>query len=171
MTEFLILRLVHVLGGVFWVGAALFNFIWLGPAMAQAGSAAAPIMGYFRRRRLFVVLPTIALLTILSGLRLMQLTSGGFDPDWFRTGRGATFGAAGAAAILAWLIGMLVAMPAQKRMGALAATLAASPDDAARAAASAQMTRIQRRMAVVGPVVTALLILAAAGMAVARYVG
>ena len=171
MTEFIVLRLVHVVGGLFWVGAGLFNFLWLAPAMMQAGPAAAPIMATLQRRRLFVVLPTVALLTILSGLRLMQLMSNGFSAAYFQTGPGATFGAAGGAAILAFLLGITVALPTQKRMGALGAALAQATDDAAREATRAEMGRLQRRLAVLGPVVTGLLVLAAAGMAVARYVG
>ncbi|HUF12664.1 MAG TPA: hypothetical protein VMN78_06175 [Longimicrobiales bacterium] len=171
MTEFFVLRLVHVVGGMFWVGAGLFNFVWLGPALAQAGPAAGAIMLSLRRRRLFVVLPTVALLTILSGLRLMQLTSNDFSAAYFRTGPGATFSAAGAAAILAFLLGLTLAMPAQKRMAALGASLASAADEAARAAPRAEMARLQRRMGVLGPVVTALLVIAAVGMAVARYVG
>ena len=34
--ELLVLRLVHVLGGIFWVGSALFMAIFLFPALASA---------------------------------------------------------------------------------------------------------------------------------------
>ena len=44
MAELIVLRLVHVLGGIFWVGAGLFNMVYLGPAMAAAGPAAAGSM-------------------------------------------------------------------------------------------------------------------------------
>lgn len=170
MTELIVLRLIHVLGGVFWVGAALFNFMFLMPAMAAAGPAAGPILATLRARRLFVILPTIALLTILSGLRLMQITSGGFAASYFETGYGRTFAVSAAAAILAFLLGITLAMPAQRRMAILGPTIASAPDDAARAAAQHEMVRLQARMGIVGKVVTALLVLAAAGMAIARYV-
>ena len=169
--EIIALRLIHVLGGVFWVGAALLNFLFVAPALQAAGPAAAgPVMGTLRKRKLTVVLPTVAVLTLLSGLRLMMIQSGGFDPAYFETGLGATFAAAGAAAILAFLIGITVAMPAQKRMMVLGPQIAAATDDASRAAAQAEMARLQKRLATVGPIVTVLLILAAAGMAIARYV-
>lgn len=171
MTEILVLRLIHVVGGVFWVGAALFSFIYLGPALAEAGAAAGPIMGSLRRRRLFVVMPSVALLTILSGLRLMWITSGGFDGAYFGSGRGATFAAAGLAAILAFLLGAILMMPAQKRMAELGPTIAAMSDAAARGAAQAEMAGLQRRAGLVGTVIAVLLLVAAAGMAVARYVG
>ena len=170
MIELYLLRLIHVLGGIFWVGAALLNFLWIGPALAQAGPAAGQIMETLRRRKLFVVLPTVALLTILSGLRLMQLMSNDFSAAYFATGRGMTFATGAGAALLAFLLGLGVAMPAQKRMGVLGASLALTTDESARAAGAAEMARLRRRMAVVGPIVTGLLLLAAGAMAVGRYV-
>jgi uncharacterized membrane protein len=171
MTELIVLRLVHVLGGMFWVGAGLFNFMYLGPSLMAAGPAAAgPVMQTLRRRRLFVVLPTVAVLTLLSGLRLMMITSNGFEASYFRRGVGATFAAGGAAAILAFLIGIMVAMPAQKRMAALGPQIPTAPDETTRGALQAEMARLQRRLGVVGPLVTGLLIAAAVAMAIARYV-
>ena len=69
------------------------------------------------------------------------------------------------------MLGLAVALPAQKRMGALGAALAQATDDAAREVTRAEMGRLQRRLAILGPILTGLLLLAAAGMAVARYVG
>ena len=51
--EMLILRVVHVLGGIFWVGSALFMAFMLMPALASAGPAAGAVMGAMQRRRLF----------------------------------------------------------------------------------------------------------------------
>jgi hypothetical protein len=55
-------------------------------------------------------------------------------------------------------------------MAALGPQIAAATDDATRAAAQAEMAHLQRRLRIMGPIVTGMLILAAAGMAVARYV-
>ena len=70
-TELVVLRLVHILGGIFWLGSGLFTTFFLIPALGRAGPAAAgPVMGALQQRRLFTVLPVVALLTILSGVRL-----------------------------------------------------------------------------------------------------
>lgn len=170
MPEIIVLRLIHVLGGVFWVGGALLNFLFVVPAITAAGPAAAgPIMAGFKQRRVHIVMPTVALLTLLSGLRLMMIQSGGFDAAYFSTGLGMAFATGGVLATLAFLIGVSVAMPAQKRMGALGPTLATG-DESARAAAQAEMARLQGRLRTVGPIVTVLLVLSAVAMAVARYV-
>lgn len=171
MTEILVLRLIHVLGGIFWVGSLLFVGLFLMPTLAGIGPAAGPVMAGMRERRLMVVMPTVALLTILSGLRLLWIASGGFAAAYFTTPRGGTFAASGAAAIVAFSIGMAFLRPAQQRMGAVGATLAQGPDEAARGELVAEMGRLQRRTATLNRIIIVLLVLAAAGMAVARYLG
>ena len=169
MAELIVLRLIHVLGGIFWVGAGLFNLLFLAPAMAAAGPAAGPIMQVMKRRRIFVIMPTVALLTILSGLRLMMIVSGNFGGAYFRSDAGAAFAFGGACAIVAFVIGVAFAMPAQRRLGAIGPELAAAADDATRARLQAEASRLQGRMRRAGPATAILLVLAAVAMAVARY--
>jgi uncharacterized membrane protein len=170
MAETFVLRVVHVFGGMFWVGSALFNTFYLFPAMGEAGPAAGPIMGSMRRRHLFVVMPTVALLTILSGVRLMWMTSGGFPAAYFATGPGAIYGWSGAAAIVAFMVGVFVQRPTGMRMGEIQQALAKTTDEHARADMVARLERLQRRNTMVGRVLVVLLIAAATGMAVGRYV-
>jgi uncharacterized membrane protein len=170
MAEMIVLRIVHVLGGLFWVGTTLFNSLYLFPAMAEAGPAAGAIMGSLQRRRLFMVMPVVALLTILAGLRLMWITSAGFSSAYFASGRGATFGWSGAAAIVAFLIGMFFGRPAGMRMGQVQQAMAKVNDDDARAELRAELQALQRRSTMIGKLVNTLLILAAAGMAAGRYI-
>lgn len=42
--ELLILRIVHVLSGTFWVGSMLFTMIFLFPSLQEAGPAAGSVM-------------------------------------------------------------------------------------------------------------------------------
>ena len=169
MAEILVLRVIHVVGGMFWVGGMFFNSLFLMPAMIEAGPAAGPVMGGLQRRRLFVVLPIVALLTILAGLRLLWITSGGFAPSYFATARGATFAGSGAAAILAFALAMEITRPAAARMGTLRQSLPAVEDAPARAKIEDEIGRLQRRMQRVGGFLNFLLLVAAVGMAVGRY--
>ena len=116
------------------------------------------------------MLPLVAVLTLLSGLRLLMLASNGFDGAYFGTGAGRTFSTSGGLAILAFAFGMTVSRPASMRAAAFGGRLAAAPDDAARAALGAELARLRSRAATLNLVTTALIVLAAAGMAVARYV-
>jgi hypothetical protein len=118
---------------------------------------------------MFVILPSLALLTILSGLRLMWIMSGGFSASYFAAPSGVAYAAAGASAIVVFILGVAVARPLAVRMGALAAEAARAPDDAARATLSRQLAAARKTNAVIGAALTALLLASAAGMAVARY--
>src|SRR5687768_5581068 len=165
--EILVLRLVHILGGIFWVGSGLFTTFFLVPALASSGPAAGQVMAALQRRRLFTALPVSALLTILSGLRLMWIGSAGFAPAYFASASGGTLAASGAAAIVAFLL----ARPAAVRAAQLGASLAGTPEGAGRAAVAGELAALQRRGGIATAVAVALLLLAAAGMAVARYLG
>jgi uncharacterized membrane protein len=168
--ELIVLRLVHILGGIFWLGSGLFSTLFLVPALGQVGTAAGPLMGALQQRRLFTVMPVVAVLTILSGLRLFQIVSGGFAPAYMSSRTGQTFLWSGIAAILSFLVGILVARPAGVRAGQLAAALANLPEDQ-RPGRLAEVDRLRRRGGIAGTVAMVLLVGAAAGMAVARYLG
>ena len=169
-TELLVLRLVHILGGMIWVGSGIFNSFFLLPTLAQAGPAAGQVIAGLQRRRLFTILPIVALLTILSGIRLMQITSAGFSPAYFASTSGRTYAWSGVAAIVGFLVGIVVARPAAMRAASIGATLATATDAAARASLTAKLERLRRTSSVASSVSVALVVLAAAGMAVARYV-
>lgn len=168
--ELLVLRVVHVLGGVFWLGSGLFTSLFLLPALAGSGADAGAVMAGLQRRRLFTVLPVVAVLTILSGLRLMWIGSGGFSPAYFESGMGLTFAISGALAILGFLFSLLVARPAMLRSGQLAASMGTVPAGPARDAISARIGVLQRRGALSSFAAVGLVTLAGAGMAVGRYV-
>jgi uncharacterized membrane protein len=167
--EMIVLRIVHVLGAIFWVGAGLFNTFFLGPAMAAAGPAAGPVIAGLQKRRIFTVLPIVAILTILSGARLMMIASGGFNPAYFSSPMGRMFAIGGAAGIVAFLLGITFVRPAGNRMSATAAALASTTDGAQRAQLGATLESIRNRFQTFNLIVTTLIVLAALAMAVARY--
>jgi uncharacterized membrane protein len=169
MAELLVLRLVHILGGMIWVGSGIFTTFFLLPTLAQAGPAAGQVIAGLQRRRLFTILPIVALLTILSGVRLMQITSAGFSPAYFNSASGRTYAWSGVAAIVGFLIGVIIARPAAIRAAKLGGSMAQSTDAAARAAQTATLERYRRTSSIASLVSVALVVLAAAGMAVARY--
>jgi uncharacterized membrane protein len=171
IAEILLLRLVHILGGIFWVGSGLFNALFLIPALGKAGPAAGQVMAALQQRRLMTVLPTVAVLTILSGLRLMWIMSGGGNPAYFNSAVGRTFSMSGGAAIVGFLVGVFLARPAMMRAAAVGRSLAAATDATERSALATQMEAARRRSGVANIASLALVLLGAAGMAVARYLG
>jgi hypothetical protein len=144
----LTLRLVHIMGGAIWVGMMVFNVFFLLPAFADAGPAGGAVGQALQRRKVMVVTPIIALLTILSGIGLMMRVYGGMVGMVLNLGAAVT--------IVAFLIGILFMRPAMIR-----ATVTTDP-------AEAQRLRAQGN--VLGRVVVYMLLFALATMAVARYV-
>lgn len=167
--EILILRLIHVLGGIFWVGTSMFTSLFLVPALASAGPNAGVVFAGLQRRKLFLALPVVAILTIASGARLMSIASGG-SSAYFASPTGRMFSLAGLAAVIAFFISLLIARPAAVRSAKLGASLPTA-GDAERAAITEELARLRRRGGTATAIVSVLLLLTAAGMAVARYVG
>ena len=165
--ELLVLWLIHVVGGIIWVGSTFFSFVWLLPSVVKAGPAGGQVMVNLQKRHFMTVLPIVAILTILSGVRLMQLVSSGFSAGYFRTSMGRGFAISALLSIVGFLIGLMVARPATVRIARLQQT--AASDQTSKELVQAEIKKLQSRAAMSGTIVMVLLVLAAAGMAVSRY--
>ena len=169
--EIIVLRFVHVVGGIFWVGAILLNSLFIFPALMEAGPAAmGPVMAGLQRRKLMAILPVVAVLTILAGARLMSIAAAGSDGAYFQSRTGVTLVIGALAGIVSFLIGMFVGRPTGARMGQVGARMARATD-VERPALAAEIAMLQRRSNVASKTVTVLLLVAAGTMAVARYLG
>jgi uncharacterized membrane protein len=168
--ELLVLRLVHILSAILWVGSGLFTTFFLVPALMASPAAMGEVVAGLTRRRLFLVLQIAAALTILSGLRLLAIDSAGFSGSYFATGTGRTFAISGLLAFIAAVLSFGVSRPAMVRAGAIAASIAASSDAAEKARLNSEADRLRRRSTIASTAAVSLGILAAAGMSIARYV-
>ena len=165
----IVLRFLHVVSGALWVGMFAFMTFFLMPAFGEAGPEGAKVMAAMAKRRIPVIMPVIALITLVSGFWLFQRLSGGQAGALMATPVGKTFGIGGLAALLAFLVGMILGRPIMMRSAKLAESLStASPADRSRI--QAEMQHLRARGATLNRVVMALLLLALAAMAVARYV-
>src|SRR3954468_7614031 len=126
------------------------------------------VMDGLRRRRAFSVLPTIGLLVVLSGVRLLWIDSAGFAESFLSTGPGRTFSLGGTAGILAFLTQILVQLPAGRSLGKIAAALAGSPSPEERQRLTAQAVRMRRRNSLGVRLAVAFGLIGAMAMAVAR---
>jgi hypothetical protein len=165
----ILLRLTHILLGAVWVGMMVMNVVFLMPTLRDAGPAAGPVMAGLQRRKFMVVIPVMALLTILSGAWLMMRVWGGVD-GLMASRPGQTYATGATLAIVAFIIGITIMRPAMMRAAALAQAMGSVQDGTERATRTAEMERLRARGALFGRLVTVLLVLATAAMAVARYV-
>ncbi len=110
--DVLLLRLIHIAAGAFWVGAVFTNFLFVQPAAAAVGPDAAKFTyRLLHHRRLALALIGSGGTTVVAGILLLVLTSNGLDPDLlFGTSRlGFTVG--GIAGIATFAIGSLYVYP------------------------------------------------------------
>src|SRR5258706_135519 len=111
----LVLRFLHIVAGVFWVGGSLFATRFIMPSLQAAGPAAGPVLAELGKRRVPAAMMGAALVNVASGIWLMMTASGGAPAMWMRSGMGRTLGIGGALAILVVILSMAVGMPANAR--------------------------------------------------------
>ncbi len=169
MILLLILRLLHIVCGVFWAGTLIFFAAFLVPSVQEVGPDGAKVMAALQRRRFLDVIPVVAALTILTGLWLYWRLSAGLTYTWVTSAFGLTLGIGGLLAFAAFGIGVGIMRPAVLRAAALAAQTAESSAGLDPSAQLATVQRLRRRTAAAGRLVAVLLIVATALMAVARY--
>ena len=166
-----ILRFVHVVSGALWVGMMVFTVVFLSPALQEAGPDAGKVNAALQRRRLMVVMPIIALLTLISGFWLFYRFSGGAPAAMLRTPVGLAFGLGGLAALLGFVVGIALMRPVMMRSMTITKELGGPPPlpEAERRARMGELERLRARGAGVSRLVTGLLLFALGAMAVARY--
>src|SRR5262245_56599820 len=119
-----ILRLVHIISGVFWVGSVLFMTVMLMPSIRAAGPAGVAIMSELGRRRLPLIMMGSAILTVGAGIWLLIILSGGAPGVWMQSSAGRAYGVGGGLAFLTLIFGMAINAPAANRMSAIGAAVA-----------------------------------------------
>ena len=161
----ILLRLIHIVAGVFWVGASLVTMLFLGPAMAANPQAGQPILQHLMNRaRLSVRISAAAGLTILAGLILYLLDSQWLTSPWTTSGAGIGFAIGGIFGLVGFATGIFIGRY-NKAMAGLGAQIQGqpTPEQAAR------MADMRSRVARLTPITAAAMILAVVLMAVARY--
>jgi uncharacterized membrane protein len=163
----LFLRLIHILAGVFWVGAIFIIASFLLPTARATGREGGRFMQHLMlQRRLPMFLAIAGLLTVLSGFTLYGRLVSATHGAWASTPPGMAYGIGGLAAILGAVVGMVVTGPAARRMAALGQRAA---EGAPSAGQQAEIERLQGKMVLGSRLVAGFLAVAAGAMAVARY--
>jgi len=167
--DWVVLRLIHILGGAFWLGAAVTLFVFLQPtAQATAPESQRFMLHLLRNRRFSETVLVAACLTGLGGAILFWRDTSGLQLTLMTRPQGLGFTVGGIAGGIALLAFLFVGYPAGRRMIAIGSRLAAERrppnEDEQRILAAAQRT-LNR----IGTTVLVLLVIAAASMATARY--
>jgi uncharacterized membrane protein len=167
--DWVILRLLHILGGIFWVGAAYTMFLFLQPTATATGREGQRFMLHLLgRRHLIDVVLGAAIVTVSAGLIMIWRDSNGLDLGLLSRPPVLGFAIGGTAAIVALLLFAFVGYPTTRRIIRIGSRLEAEQrpptDDEQRTVANAQAA-----LRLVGLSVLVLVGIAAASMATARY--
>lgn len=163
------LRVAHVGSAMIWFGGAIIGSLFLSPTADALGKTGAPFMDHLmNRRRLGVLFPIVATVTILSGAGLYWRDSGGLQSAWITSPSGLTFTVGGLSAIAALVVGLVLVGPTLAAQTAVRKELAAGDGEPTEV----QRQRLEwagRRMRLATRVDLPLLLLAGFAMAVGRY--
>jgi uncharacterized membrane protein len=155
----LALRIVHIVFGLFWAGAAIALAAFVIPAARANGAIGGQVLReVMQRRRLSTSLAVAAALTIVSGATMYWRIATDMHDAWVESRPGLALGLGGLTALIAFALGAVVAAPTARKLEALA-------HDAPRSI----LERLQLRLARVASVIAVLLVITATCMAVARY--
>ena len=164
-----LLRVIHILGGAFWFGSLIFMTAFLLPTLKAIGPASGAVMQQLTEVRKFpLYMMFVPIITILSGLALFYNDSAGTAGAFMRSGPGMTFSTGAVLGIITAALGGSVNAPAGKRLGELGGIVRArggppTPEE------QAEIARLQRRLTSATQAAAVLITLAAACMALARY--
>lgn len=161
----LTLRLVHIIGGVFWVGGALLMNFFIGPSLRATGESGRQLGGHLlTKTRLSMLLTVSAFSTVIAGFLLYGIDSQWFTSAWLGSSVGIGFGIGALFAVVGLVTGFMNGNNNSK-MAQIAAQIQGKPTPEQASALGAVM----RQQAWVVPVNTWSLLLALIMMSVARY--
>jgi hypothetical protein len=160
-----LLRIIHIVGGVFWVGGTLIMTFFIGPTIGAIGEPGQRFVGHLMNNLRFSNRMSIAAgSTILAGFILYWIDSQGFTSAWMSSGAGRGFGIGAGFALIGFVFGLMIGRTT-KAMAQLGGQIQGKPS-------SEQMMRLQtlgKQQATYSAIAAATLILATIFMAIARY--
>ncbi|MGD8322597.1 MAG: hypothetical protein PVJ02_19250 [Gemmatimonadota bacterium] len=169
MVLHLVIRVIHVLFGVFWAGATFFVALYLEPSVRETGQAGGAVMGALTRRGYPKALSIIALLTVLTGLWLLWSVSGHFSGGYMGTPSGILLSSGMLAGLLALGVGVHMVKPVVNKLGAVAGRVAASGAPPS-AEDQAEIQRLQGSLRLRVRIAAVLLLVALVTMALGPHV-
>ena len=161
----LALRLVHIIGGLLWVGGGLTMNFFIGPTLRATGDAGKQFAGHLMANtRITTVFTVSAYAAVIAGAWLYGIDSNWFSSPWMHSGAGIGFGVGAGFALIGLVTGMMNGSNNQK-MAKLGAQIKGQPTPEQMAAIGA----IQKQQSWIVPVNTYSLLLAVFFMATSRY--
>ena len=159
-TELIVLRIVHILSGVFWVGAAVYLTLVLEPKLRQLSNEVERdvLQAVSKLNSLWITLS--AVITMAAGFALISRTPGRSFDQLFSNGWGWAIGIGLVASLLAFFLSGWVGANTAKLRRGLSGDSSVEPSS---------LDTIRGRITVGSRVNAVLVIIAVGTMAAARY--
>lgn len=167
---FLSMRVIHIVFGAAWLGAAVIASFFFMPSLADAGPDGGKVMMAMIRRKFPVYIATISGMTVLTGLWLYWRFTSGFDSSMMASNGARVFGTGGALGLIAAILAVSGVTRNIKAVVRLMTEAGTTTDASARAALLQQAAARRQRAGRFGRIVAILLIFVAMFMAVGHYV-
>ena len=159
------LRLIHILGGMYWFGSVMAMYFFIAPTVAATGDAGQEFMKYLGGKSGFSnSVLRVAVGSALAGAWLYWIDSSGLQSEWMNSSAGTVFGIGGFFGAIALILGIVVNRTLAA-VGKLGMQIQGKPTPEQMA----QMQTLQKRTAMVMKYITYTIIIAALCMALARY--
>jgi len=159
-----LLRIIHIVGGVIWVGGTLTMAFFVGPTIGATGEAGQKFVGHLMNNLKFSNrMSAAAGLTILAGLILYGLDARA-GSAWVRSSFGIGLSIGAGFALIGFVFGIMIGRTT-KAMAQLGAQMQGKPS----AGQLTQMQSIRKQQATYSNISAAALILSVIFMAIARY--
>ncbi len=163
----IIMRVLHIVFGIIWVGTTIFNVLILEPQLKKLGPAVSgPVMGALMP----VISPFMglsAMVVIISGIVLTLMMMGWSLAGFLSGGWGISLFLGFLATIAATVVGFGIIKPTGQRMASIAASGGDGPPDPETVG---QLQQLSGRILTLSRINFGLLLAAAISMAVARFV-
>jgi hypothetical protein len=160
-----LLRIIHIVAGVFWVGGTLIMTFFIGPTVGATAEAGQRFVGHLMNELKFSSRMSIAAgSSVLAGFILYWIDSQGFTSAWMSSGAGRGFGIGAGFALIGFVFGILIGRTT-KTMAQVGAQIQGrpSPDQ------MNQLQALRRKQATYSMIAASALVLATIFMAIARY--
>lgn len=165
-----IMRSLHILGGVIWVGTIFVMAFFIQPAMRAAGSASEKFGAALgKHTKIGVILPIASGLNLLTGLMMYLGQAVPLGGRWITTPAGMVLTIGGLSALVAFFGPGLAMGRVQKRLGALGQEIAAAGEPPTEGKL-AELKRLQSQVGSLYGVMAVLLIITVLCMSIFRYV-
>ena len=167
MTYFIwLLRIIHILSGIFWVGGTLMMAFFIAPTIGATAEAGQKFVGHLMGNLKFSNrMSAAAGSTVLAGIILYGLDARA-GAAWQRSGFAIGLSIGAGFAIIGFIFGILIGRTT-KAMAQLGAQFQGKPTNEQMA----QMQSIRKQQATYSNISAIALILAVIFMATARYLG